>query len=150
MITERLYMTGNPVPEAKWVLRGRIVTNNTSPLYGNNENIQYVITEKGKKSLFSSVPSLDDKHWPSLQEALSDGSTWLWWTSLRRTPMTTPVLGSTLEEYLSKTSPWLLTSQRKMVKLIVIFNQSTWSWTISPAICNCCKKDYDKKKSFRD
>ena len=45
----RLYdsmMTGNPVPEAKWVLRGRIVTNNTSPLYGNNENIQYVIHEK--------------------------------------------------------------------------------------------------------
>ena len=47
----RLYdsmMTGNPVPEAKWVLRGRIVTNNTSPLYGNNENIQYVIHEKGE------------------------------------------------------------------------------------------------------
>ena len=47
-------MTGNPVPEAKWVLRGRIVTNNTSPLYGNNENIQYVITEKGQS--LSPVP----------------------------------------------------------------------------------------------
>ena len=35
------------MPEAKWVLRGRIVTNNTSPLYGNNDNIQYVIHEKG-------------------------------------------------------------------------------------------------------
>ena len=60
LITERLYMTGNPVPEAKWVLRGRIVTNNTSPLYGNNENIQYVITEKGQ-SLLSPVHSLDDQ-----------------------------------------------------------------------------------------
>ena len=51
IIIIRLYdfmMTGNPVPEAKWVLRGRIVTNNTSPLYGSNENIQYVIHEKGK------------------------------------------------------------------------------------------------------
>ena len=47
-------MTGNPVPEAKWVLRGRIVTNNTSPLYGNNDNIQYVIHERG--NLFSVIP----------------------------------------------------------------------------------------------
>jgi len=46
-ITLSCFITGNPVPEAKWVLRGRIVTNNTSPLYGNNENIQYVIHEKG-------------------------------------------------------------------------------------------------------
>ena len=46
-------MTGNPVPEAKWVLRGRIVTNNTSPLYGNNENIQYVIHEKGEQIIFN-------------------------------------------------------------------------------------------------
>ena len=45
-------VTGNPVPEAKWVLRGRIVTNNTSPLYGNNDNIQYVIHEKGTQKYF--------------------------------------------------------------------------------------------------
>ena len=54
IIIIRLYdfmMTGNPVPEAKWVLRGRIVTNNTSPLYGNNENIQYVIHEKGVRKM---------------------------------------------------------------------------------------------------
>ena len=41
------YILGNPVPEAKWVLRGRIVTNNTNSLYGTNKNIQYVIHEKG-------------------------------------------------------------------------------------------------------
>jgi len=47
-VTLSCFITGNPVPEAKWVLRGRIVTNNTSPLYsGSNENIQYVIHEKG-------------------------------------------------------------------------------------------------------
>ena len=39
------------MPEAKWVLRGRIVTNNTSPLYGNNDNIQYVIHEKGTQKI---------------------------------------------------------------------------------------------------
>ena len=50
MINQTLYMTGNPVPEAKWVLRGRIVTNNTSPLYGNSDNIQYVIHERGEYS----------------------------------------------------------------------------------------------------
>ena len=41
-------MLGNPVPEAKWVLRGRIVTNNTSPLHGSG-NQQYVIQEEGEK-----------------------------------------------------------------------------------------------------
>ena len=35
--------------------------------------------------------------------------------------MITPVLESMLEEYPSRTSPLLLTSQRKMVKLFVIF-----------------------------
>ena len=45
-------MAGNPVPEAKWVLRGRIVTNNTSPLYGSNDNIQYVIHEKGETNCY--------------------------------------------------------------------------------------------------
>ena len=40
-------IAGNPIPEAKWVLRGRIVTNNTSPLHGTNNQI-YVIHEKGK------------------------------------------------------------------------------------------------------
>ena len=39
---------GNPIPEAKWVLRGRIVTNNTSPLHGSG-NQQYVIQEEGEK-----------------------------------------------------------------------------------------------------
>ena len=41
---------GNPVPEAKWVLRGRIVTNNTSPLHGA-ANQQYVIQEEGEPSV---------------------------------------------------------------------------------------------------
>ena len=64
MIKQTLGMTGNPVPEAKWVLRGRIVTNNTSPLYGNNDNIQYVIHEKGDNihfhlTLFERETSID-------------------------------------------------------------------------------------------
>lgn len=46
-VTLSCFITGNPVPEAKWVLRGRIVTNNTNSLYGTNKNIQYVIHEKG-------------------------------------------------------------------------------------------------------
>ena len=51
-------MLGNPVPEAKWVLRGRIVTNNTSPLYsGSNENIQYVIHEKGEITIVRNILS---------------------------------------------------------------------------------------------
>ena len=142
-------MTGNPVPEAKWVLRGRIVTNNTSPLYGNNEHIQYVIHEKGEpnmiyftgaqgvtKSICMSThshqcqsalsPSLllhsfmhsenifkayyirqselkicsclvsnsISKSNFSLKEVLRGGSTWLWWTFLKRMLMTTLVLVS--------------------------------------------------------
>ena len=43
---------GNPIPEAKWVLRGRIVTNNTSPLHGSG-NQQYVIQEEGEKIVLS-------------------------------------------------------------------------------------------------
>ena len=39
---------GNPVPEAKWVLRGRIVNNNTSPSGSNNQI--YLIHELGKQS----------------------------------------------------------------------------------------------------
>jgi len=45
-VTLSCFITGNPIPEAKWVLRGRIVTNNTSPLHGTNNQI-YVIHEKG-------------------------------------------------------------------------------------------------------
>ena len=45
----RQLFLGNPIPEAKWVLRGRIVTNNTSPLHGSG-NQQYVIQEEGEKS----------------------------------------------------------------------------------------------------
>ena len=41
---------GNPIPEAKWVLRGRIVTNNTSPLHGSG-NQQYVIQEEADRVL---------------------------------------------------------------------------------------------------
>jgi len=45
-VTLSCFITGNPIPEAKWVLRGRIVTNNTSPLHGSG-NQQYVIQEEG-------------------------------------------------------------------------------------------------------
>ena len=47
--TDNYIFLGNPIPEAKWVLRGRIVTNNTSPLHGSG-NQQYVIQEEGEKS----------------------------------------------------------------------------------------------------
>jgi len=44
-----LDVSGNPIPEAKWVLRGRIVNNNTSPS-GSNTQI-YLIHELGEITL---------------------------------------------------------------------------------------------------
>jgi len=37
---------GNPVPAVKWVLNGRIIQNNTSPLHTKNMEQTYVISEK--------------------------------------------------------------------------------------------------------
>ncbi len=47
-------LLGNPVPEAKWVLRGRIVNNNTSPTGVGNQI--YLIHELGEQRSITTVP----------------------------------------------------------------------------------------------
>ena len=49
---------GNPVPAVKWVLNGRIIQNNSSPLNTKNMEQTYVITEKALaegKPILSSI-----------------------------------------------------------------------------------------------
>ena len=43
--TLRCKITGNPVPGVKWVLNGRILANNSSPLYAKNPDQIYVIED---------------------------------------------------------------------------------------------------------
>ena len=40
-------IVGDPIPEAKWVLRGRIVNNNSSPIGSNSQQL-YLIHQQGK------------------------------------------------------------------------------------------------------
>ena len=44
--TLRCKITGNPVPGVKWVLNGRILANNTTPLHSKNPDQLYVIEDQ--------------------------------------------------------------------------------------------------------